>query len=120
MVHNRRADAYRIASSEDEWSSSLWLSGLFAVPCIPKRDWSGVRVVDSAPAERGAHPECPSKINLQDDLLVTSRDESGIRTRANSHRVKVTYIVKPLRACSRCMVGDRKRCPERRSGTPAD
>jgi hypothetical protein len=75
-----------------------------------------MRVVNGAPAERGTHPQRSREIELQDDFLVTSRDKSGVSTQASIHRVKLTYIVKPLRACSRCMVGDRKRRSERRCG----
>lgn len=113
-------DAYHIVSNEGEGSLGLWLLGLFAILCNPERDWSSMRVVDGAPAGRRTHPECSSKIELQDDLLMTSRDKGGVSTEANTHRVKVTYIVKPLRACSRCMVGDRERRSERRYGKPTN
>jgi hypothetical protein len=117
---NRSRDAYHIALNEDERSSGPWLSGLFAILYSPECDWGGMRVMDGAPAGRGTHPECSCKIELQDNLLVTSGDETGVSTGANTKRVKVTYIVKPLRACSRCMIGDRKRGSERRCGTPVD
>jgi len=106
---NGTGDAYHIASNEDERSLDLWLSGLFVVPCIPGRDLIGMRVVDDAPAGRGTHPECSPEIELQDDFLVTSRDKNSVSTQKDIRKVRITYIVKPLRACSRCMPDDSAR-----------
>lgn len=60
-------------------------------------------LVEGCMSER-AHPKRAREVNFQDDLLVASRDAQECQSDGHGREKEETYIVKPRRRCSRCIV----------------
>lgn len=50
------------------------------------------------------HPKSAGEVDFQCDLLVASRDAQGCQSDGHGKEKKETYIAKPRRMCSRCIV----------------